>query len=66
MHFRVWAPRARRVEVVLDMKPDAPFALTAEADGYFSGLLADVGAGTRYSFRLDGDGTVLQIGRAHV
>jgi maltooligosyltrehalose trehalohydrolase len=59
VHFRVWAPRARRVEVVLDMKPDAPFALTAEKDGYFSGLMTDVGAGTRYSFRLDGDGTVL-------
>ncbi len=59
VHFRVWAPRARRVEVVLEMKPDAPAALAAEGDGYFSGLVADVGAGTRYSFRLDGDGTLL-------
>jgi maltooligosyltrehalose trehalohydrolase len=59
VHFRVWAPNARRVEVVLDMKPDAPVALTAEADGYFSAVVADVGAGTRYSFRLDRDGTVL-------
>jgi maltooligosyltrehalose trehalohydrolase len=59
VHFRVWAPRARHVEVVLEMKPDAPLALAAEADGYFSGLVADVGAGTRYSFRLDGAGTLL-------
>jgi maltooligosyltrehalose trehalohydrolase len=41
------------------MKPDAPHALAAEGDGYFSGLVADVGAGTRYSFRLDGDSTLL-------
>ncbi len=59
VHFRVWAPRAHSAEVVLDVKPDAPIALTAEPDGYFSGLVAGVGAGTRYSFRLDGDGTLL-------
>ncbi len=53
-HFRVWAPRARHVEVAPE---DAgPQALTPEGGGYFSGLLA-VGPGTRYRFRLDGGET---------
>jgi maltooligosyltrehalose trehalohydrolase len=32
----------------------APAALTAEGNGYFEGLIADVGAGDRYRFSLDG------------
>ena len=54
-HFRVWAPKARDVDVVLEEAKEAEpkfFPLTAESDGYFSGT-ADVGAGTRYRFRIN-------------
>jgi maltooligosyltrehalose trehalohydrolase len=50
-HFRLWAPKRRRVEVVLDGGGTA--ALEREADGHFSGL-AKARAGGRYRFRLDG------------
>src|SRR5439155_12081649 len=49
-HFRVWAPAARRVDVVVDGGPVAP--LDAEDGGYFSGM-ADARTGARYRFRLD-------------
>ncbi len=52
-HFRVWAPLARRVEVVLT-KSGARHALSAEENGYFAGLIADARAGDRYRFSLDG------------
>ena len=50
-HFRVWAPRRRRVEVVLEAGPRA-VELGAEGNGYFSGV-APAPAGSRYRFRLD-------------
>src|SRR5262245_38184516 len=49
-HLRVWAPAARRVEVVLESGVST--ALQAEEHGYFSGL-AGAADGTRYQFRLD-------------
>jgi maltooligosyltrehalose trehalohydrolase len=49
-HFRVWAPAANRVEVVLSSGPATN--LEREPDGYFSGLVK-AGAGARYHFRLD-------------
>lgn len=56
--FRVWAPKARRVDVALEAsaEPDAErsfHALTAEKDGYYSGTIS-AGAGACYRFRLDG------------
>ncbi|MET0645918.1 MAG: malto-oligosyltrehalose trehalohydrolase [Pyrinomonadaceae bacterium] len=56
VHFRVWAPRRRRVEVVFE-GDDAPgsFALEEEEGGYFSGLAGGAGEGALYRFRLDGD-----------
>jgi maltooligosyltrehalose trehalohydrolase len=51
-HFRVWAPRRRRVAVVLEAGRGGDLA--AEGNGYFSGVLA-AGAGSRYRFRLDGE-----------
>jgi maltooligosyltrehalose trehalohydrolase len=58
VHFRVWAPRRRRVEVMLEEGPGAgkAVALQAERDGYFSGPVEDAAAGTRYRYRLEGDG----------
>ncbi|MBY0524189.1 MAG: malto-oligosyltrehalose trehalohydrolase [Gemmataceae bacterium] len=64
VHFRVWAPRRRKVRVVLETGPgtrnDKPtdFLLTAHDDGYFEGTVADAGVGTRYRFRLDDDSTL--------
>jgi maltooligosyltrehalose trehalohydrolase len=56
VHFRVWAPERRRVEVVLE-RERRPLAvdLEPEPDGYFSGLVGPARDGTRYRFRLDGD-----------
>src|SRR5438128_9442892 len=55
VHFRVWAPRLRTVEVVVeDNAPPQSFELQPEQDEYFSGLVATASAGTRYRFRLDG------------
>jgi maltooligosyltrehalose trehalohydrolase len=51
VHFRVWAPRRKKVEVILDS--GAVFPLEAESGGYFAGL-ANAGAGALYRFRLDG------------
>jgi maltooligosyltrehalose trehalohydrolase len=58
VHFRVWAPRRRRVEVLLEDGPGAgtAVALHAERDGYFSGRAEQAAEGTRYRFRLGDDG----------
>ncbi len=59
-HFRVWAPNAKRVEVVIEESAD-PSAersfheLTAEPMGYFSGVVK-AGAGHLYRFRINGAG----------
>ena len=62
VHFRVWASKRRRVEVVLEgglgHRPGAEplgIALEPERAGYLSGLVADAGAGTLYYYRLDGE-----------
>ncbi len=52
-HFRVWAPRSRTVEVVLENPSRGTFSLLSEGRGYFHGF-ALVSAGARYRFRLDG------------
>jgi maltooligosyltrehalose trehalohydrolase len=53
VHFRVWAPRARRVDVVLDS--DGPAVrLEPELDGYHGGIVRAASVGARYRFRLDG------------
>src|SRR5262245_13159276 len=54
-HFRVWAPKAREVDVVLEDAAGAKpkfFSLTAESGGYFSGT-ASGGPGIRYRFRVN-------------
>ena len=53
VHFRVWAPKRRRVEVVFEGGPDS-VRLDNEDNGYFSGLAAEARAGSRYKLRLDG------------
>jgi len=49
--FRLWAPAARRVDVVLSDR-GSENQLEREADGYFSGVVP-ARAGDRYQFRLD-------------
>jgi maltooligosyltrehalose trehalohydrolase len=60
VHFRVWAPKRRQVEAVIEGGPGAArkktIALAREPGGYFSGLLEGGGVGARYRFRLDGEG----------
>jgi maltooligosyltrehalose trehalohydrolase len=56
-HFRVWAPKAKHVDLVLEESAakDAErtfHPLQAEEDGYFSGV-ARVGAGACYRFRVN-------------
>jgi maltooligosyltrehalose trehalohydrolase len=55
-HFRIWAPKAKRVDVVLEdnaaKNSRQTFQLEAEAGGYFSGF-ANIGAGARYRFRVN-------------
>ncbi|EYF04775.1 Malto-oligosyltrehalose trehalohydrolase [Chondromyces apiculatus DSM 436] len=57
VHFRVWAPRRARVQVVV--APGEAGArrvpLSAEERGYFSGQVEGIGAGARYAFLLDDD-----------
>src|SRR3954471_9999713 len=57
-HFRVWAPKAREVDLVLEdaagTKPRF-CPLTAESHGYFSAA-ANAGSGARYRFRVNGAG----------
>src|SRR3954463_16435509 len=56
-HFRVWAPRRQKVEVVfpaIGKQVELPSVLLdREPDGYFSGFSAEATDGTRYAFRLD-------------
>lgn len=54
VHFRVWAPAARRVEVALEGQGERRTKLASEEGGYFSGLIREARNGARYRFSLDG------------
>lgn len=54
--FRLWAPGARLVEVVL--ASGAAHAMQAVADGFHEAVVPDAGAGTRYQLRIDGGAPV--------
>ncbi len=63
VHFRVWAPRRKTLAVVLSEKSHTlsiarnasgtETTLEPQEGGYFSGLVAEAGAGSRYGFRMD-------------
>lgn len=55
IHFGVWAPDARSVEVVLDT-PSVIVPLERRPDGVWSATAADARSGSRYRFRVDGQG----------
>src|SRR3954471_11230054 len=57
-HFRVWAPKASEVEIVLESGAGRSFVqMDGESEGYFSGV-AEAGAGSLYRFRVDGSDTL--------
>lgn len=49
--FRLWAPAARTVDVVLDR----PYPMRRKADGWFVADIAGIGAGALYKYRIDGE-----------
>lgn len=57
VHFRVWAPASNRVSVILgeyeNLTDGQEHLLAAEADGYWSGRIAEARAGMHYRYRLD-------------
>jgi maltooligosyltrehalose trehalohydrolase len=62
VHFRVWAPKAKRLEVAMEGSRGAKAAptfeeLEREPSGYFAGSVV-AEAGTLYRFRLNGEGNL--------
>jgi maltooligosyltrehalose trehalohydrolase len=58
VRFRVWAPEAARVEVVIyGPGPERLVALEAEGGGYHAATVEGIGAGARYRYRLAGGET---------
>lgn len=54
--FRCWAPRARRVDLIIDGPVNAEQLrqqFTATRDGWFETLARGIGPGARYRFRID-------------
>ena len=51
--FRVWAPNAKNVDLVIEGPATSSHTLEAEGEGYFSGLVKGARAGMRYRYRLD-------------
>lgn len=58
VHFRVWAPARKRVEVVLETSGQA-VELESEKDGYYSGHVEGIGVGELYRFCLDRETVLL-------
>ncbi len=55
VYFRVWAPQAKRVELLVGAGDSSESKeLEPEAQGYFSGFAPGCAAGDLYRFRLDG------------
>ncbi len=50
--FRLWAPDAKSVALVIDKSKEAPVALQRDGEGWFE-TIASCGAGTRYWYRID-------------
>ncbi|MDD5533920.1 MAG: hypothetical protein PHC52_14095, partial [Syntrophales bacterium] len=58
VHFRVWAPARKKVQVAVKSIPGRKsdsllVELVSEKDGYFSGTVESIPAGTLYQFKLD-------------
>lgn len=57
VHFRVWAPNRRSVAAVVGDggSSGTEIDLMPEGNGYFSGMAEEIGNGTFYRYRLDGE-----------
>ena len=53
VRFKVWAPKPRHVEVVLEDTEQA-VAMERDSHGYFAAAVSDAKPGMRYRYRLDG------------
>ena len=53
VHFRVWAPNRRTVEVVFEHQDRGPLLLTPDPHGYFSATCASARVGDLYRYRVD-------------
>src|SRR5262249_35478944 len=53
VRFRLWAPRANSVALVIEDGPELPMG--AEPEGWFSLTTEDARAGSRYRYRVDGE-----------
>ncbi len=53
VHFRLWAPGRRKVEVRLENGPTDTWPLASENNGYFSGFVPAAAPGTTYRYRID-------------
>ncbi|MGH8176345.1 MAG: malto-oligosyltrehalose trehalohydrolase [Steroidobacter sp.] len=54
--FRVWAPEARKVEVVVEHPVATTLALEREREGYFVGGSAAIAIGALYKYKVDDEG----------
>jgi maltooligosyltrehalose trehalohydrolase len=52
--FRLWAPAAAKVELLLGEDGDVAFALASAGGGWFERRVDGVRPGARYAFRIDG------------
>ena len=53
-HFRVWAPRAAQLVVVVESGLPRTVVLDSAEEGYFVGSTDQISAGDRYRLRIDG------------
>src|SRR5436190_680335 len=57
VHFRVWAPESKKASIEAfdsgSRNIARTFELKAESDGYLSGSVRELGAGSLYKIRLD-------------
>jgi malto-oligosyltrehalose trehalohydrolase len=54
VRFRLWAPKAQCVEVLLQDQNSRPLSLIKQSDGWFELVTGHGGAGTQYYFQIDG------------
>jgi maltooligosyltrehalose trehalohydrolase len=54
VRFRLWAPKAERVELCLEEFQDESSEATRVRDGWFEIITREARAGSRYRFRIDG------------
>ena len=64
IRFRIWAPDARQVSVVIEGDAPTGSLMQRGTGGFHHAFVAGVGPGTRYRFSLDGELFPIRL-RAH-